>query len=257
METWTKSDVAHEEAFVKFAVLRFGMARDELNLKVRALERELANLLRGIAVLNCRPQTRRNVRRLGAKRTHAIQLQGKIEVLQRHYDDVIVHDEEMRLRERYKEMRAIPRVLDVRVSGDNLVVFTDTLYGKDDVRGWHKVGPFEISIDLISRSPSRVRWINLDGPHCVAGRIVIPPGGMMLTETIFQGPPNIQADGSVKCLGNAAEPLKEALRCLDYPEVVAIVVRYPECMGAHQQIKFWPLVFPSEVPSWYIETFGW
>lgn len=151
--------------------------------------------------------------------------------------------------EEYRLLLSIPRVIGIAVGetliGDvrhqALIIQTDHLYGKDEKKSlWRKVGAFQITIPLRCHDPKLIRWINRT--RKVRYR---------------EAPSGVECGGHVNCLGNAYAPLMDAMREKDYYKLVALAVRYPECTGRDDHLKYWPRVLIWErVPSWYIQQFG-
>lgn len=164
--------------------------------------------------------------------------------------------------ELYRQIRAVPMVRDLYIngiSGPELVIITETLYGRSYESEWHRIGAFQISIDLIDtvsdeKFPSSgeiksVRWKNLQGTvKCGAG-----PSGTSVGE--WQSPMYINSKGHSVCFGMDRSMLKKTLAEQDWLTVAKIVVRYPECAGQSNAIVNWPKVDASEVPGWYLTNF--
>lgn len=234
MNAWTSQDDARKKRFTEFMLAQQGFITRTLDSQIIKLRSTIAGLEGAIAWHN--PDSNNGRKKIGKKRTEVIQFTGQLNALE--YKRRLVSRTETFLNNQYEEMRKVPRVKDTYVSGDNLYVLTDTLYGKDYVGAWHKIGRLEISIDAVRPDPLRIRWINLDGP-----------------KDGFHCPPNITEYGAAGCMGTATLPLTSALNTRDWPTVVAIVVRYPECRGKDfGVIERWPVVIPREVPEWYLVT---
>ena len=118
-----------------------------------------------------------------------------------------------------------------------LEIRTDLLFGK--YQGWHRIGHFLIVANLTSKRMSDIRFTNLDG------QIKCGHAGTVRNET-----------GQVTCFGNATEAISNALENHDDLALVDILVRFVECPGQYTKLSEWPLAATSEVPQWYIETFG-
>ncbi len=217
----------------KEAVIARGLLT-KANDTIARMEREPRNL-----------KDRKQVQELGALRTEVVRLRGRLRVLEDQLGGL--NPLEPVFRYQYRAICSTPRVRKVYVHAPRLVYRTDALYGKDHEGYWHRIGPFEISFDLINPVHSSFTWRNLDGMR----------GGL-------HGPPNIFNNneigvGFVNCMGyEAFERMAQAREKLDYPAMVALSVRYPECKGqlTNPAIKNWPIVPVSKVPDWYIETFG-
>ena len=185
-------------------------------------------------------------KRKGEIRTHMVRLQGRLEAALRAHEALPVL--KAHFEQQYRAILAVPRVLEAFVQPPRLVYRTDILYGKDKEGLWHKVGQFEISFDLINPGKETFTWKNLGGP---VGH----------DKLMVEGPPNIYRNterrvGVVNCFGDAEAGLRVARERLDYPALVAISVRYPECRGQSNLIARWPVVPASKVPQWYLDTFG-
>lgn len=151
-------------------------------------------------------------------------------------------------RRQYHDILAIPRVIDVRIEGIAIRIRTDILYGKGLDGRWYEVGAYDIFVDareprFLSSDTSRIRWIR----H--RGTVKINAESFMTT---FRA----SRDGTRSCLGDAVPALAKALETFDYVSLAKIVVRFAECPGQYNDIRYWPRVESKHVPQWYRVTFG-
>lgn len=231
------STAKDEHDFVQFFLAEDGEHAAATRKSLALVEAEISRLAAQQEKMQSALFFKRKKRRLlGALQTTLIQLRGRRERL--------LGDLEMfgdtRFREMYARSLEIPRVVRLQIVEGKLIITTDVLYGRDFEGRWHVSGAQRISVDLKQKTTEAVRWKNLT--HQINGK---------------EGPPNIDSEGRVSCMGDEARPLIEnALKEMDIETMVAVVVRYPECAGARNQIKGWPEVDPKDVPQWYIDTFG-
>lgn len=197
-------------------------------------------------------KTRTRSRILGQKRTQRIRLEGQYSALLARRQST-----EQELRDRwqaqYRDILDIPRILAVSVENKRVVLLTDVLFGKDRAGAWHRIGPYLTSFCAIEPTLDTIRWINLDGPKKANDG-----------PSICWGPPNIfqtgpEGVGTVGCPGDdARRDVTLAAKNRDFVLLAKVVVRYPECPGSqhNRNMQLWPIVPASDVPQWYIDTFG-
>lgn len=199
-----------------------------------------------------RKAMRRHARKYSDARTERIRLHGRLEQLLTERGEFDTKQRE-KWRDQYRAIVETPRILAVHVENERVVWRTDVLFGKDMAHRWHRIGPYEISCNAIHPALSTIRWKNLDGPK------------KLNQSSLVWGPPNIFShreeddSGSVSCAGEVAnDHVNSAARSHDFVLLTWVVVRYPECPGGPQNenMQKWPIVPASEVPQWYIETFG-
>ena len=189
-------------------------------------------------------RAREVTRKTGPTQTELQRLEEKLKLLIKERDPLNSAAEFFRMQ--YREILRVPRVSSAWVVPPRLVYRTDELFGRDHRSLWRRIGPFEISFDLINPSCSTMQWQNLEGPI----------GG-------WHGPPNIANNqekniGFVSCMGTEASNIVSAAReNYDYVSIVALSVRYAECPGhiSNVSIEKWPVVPGDELPPWYRETF--
>ncbi len=216
---------------------------------IAALEHEISTVMkkadnerRRIGHLLAEPlKTHKMVRLMGQAQTEVKRLSGMLIGLEKRREYISPRDVE-RLVEQYGDIRLIPRVNSVRVEGENIVVITDTLFGKDHSGTWRRIGRFKIWIQVRGTNAHTFKWENLDG---------VRDG--------YDGPPNI-CNGRAGCVGTEGSiVIDRAVKERDYVPLVAFAVRYPECAGraGNKTITKWPRVsFFFQVPRWYRKTFG-
>jgi hypothetical protein len=192
-------------------------------------------------------------KKLGQAMTQRTHLTGQRERLLDMYRKTTIGS--VPLRETYRAMCSVPRVLGIRLedreNGMHHIIDTLPLYGKSvDGTSWHRVGPFIITTNLTAASVSAIEFKNLDGT------VNVNRDRANTAAVMFHGPSGIKADGRVSCYGTAKDPILEALAQKNDLDLVKLLVRYVECHGQHNFITCWPWVKVSDVPPWYIETFG-
>lgn len=129
----------------------------------------------------------------------------------------------------YDGLLQIPKVKDVTIDGNNIVVYTDVLYCRDDRTGYiHEIGAFKIELPITNGfSP---RWFN---------------------ETrkvdAFQGSqqaPHIWADGSA-CLGNTAALFSDLFSRRQFALAAQLAIEFVESANtsdsAGKRVNQWPI----------------
>ena len=225
-----------EQSFVNYFLQYRSDKQSELEVEIIKAKKSIAILEAKILRIKSSPFTNEERKELGALQISLIRTRGRKEFL----DQQMESDSALTLQAQYRRMCAIPRVFWVELTMNLLVVNTETLFGKDRNGDWHCVGIMQIEIDIGSKSINTgIRWKNLSGK--VGGK---------------HGPPNINHDGLVACFGTAHHFLERAFFARDWETVIAICVRYPECVGSNNKIANWPRVAVEDVPRWYLETFN-
>lgn len=191
-------------------------------------------------------------RMAGELRSELVRKRTSLETASQEYERYVVMNTDA-LRVRYREIRAIPRVLDMWMDGDVMHIMTDVLFGKDKERKWHRVAPYLIKANLkhfnsyeetYSNSIPNLAWRNLECPKKKGANE-------------HHAPLRIQGQYmNTTCLGMAKRPLRDALEFGDDVTLVKILVRIPECHGQDDDITLWPEVNIADVPPWYLDTFG-
>jgi hypothetical protein len=226
-----------EQLFVEFCITHFGAVRDEISEKIIALDQQIVEQKRGMGRIANIAWTRKQRKRLSRKRSDLIRMEGERESLVQQRGVIPAQGEEYRVQ--WHDMCCTPRAEQLFFRGKSLVIMTLPLFGKDDSRIWHRIGPFLITIPLLAEGHDAIRWLNLDGGVAQ-----------------MQGAAGIKLDGSVGCAGNAAIAFREAFSRHDHITLVEIAIRYAECTGQSDNLTKWPKVEVSEVPQWYLDTFG-
>lgn len=234
----------NREEYVSYLVHKYDQRLTELDAVIKLCEDHL-HLAKGEYEALIKSKLGLWRRRAGSKRQEIVVLESKLHVL-RGERSPLTSTEEV-FREQYDEIMRIPRVLDAFIEEPRLACLTDALYGIDTYGGWHRIGRFKISFDLINPDRGSFQWINLDG---VVGE--------------YHAPPNIRHNanegyGHSTCMGgDVHDMLENAKEKLDFPTIVSIMVRFPECRGTGNiaSIQAWPSVSRCDVPQWYLTTFG-
>ncbi|MFA7337514.1 MAG: hypothetical protein WC028_12065 [Candidatus Obscuribacterales bacterium] len=130
------------------------------------------------------------------------------------------------LGEEFDAIMAIPKILDVTVKDNQVVVTTKALYCKDSRDNVnHLIGPFKIVIP--ASSSDGLRWYN----QCTFSR----PNGM--------NAPHVDAEGKA-CLGNMKEVFSQLLSARQYAAVVEAAIAFVEAANPDdtwgKHIDRWP-----------------
>jgi|GEM_PF-2834852 len=180
-------------------------------------------------------------RKIGEKQTRLVQLRAEKSRTERTLETLRKNDTYGRGRAMFARIYAVPRVTSVTCGNKKLTVHTDRLYcyGASSAGSvWYRLCQYVIEINLDQPKTGWVRWktLNLERP------------------TNFIAP-QIASTGVVTCFGPEAQArLDSALRINEYDVVANVLVRFTECPATSEHMKGWPIVHPSEVPRWYLET---
>lgn len=225
-----------EERYIEYCLEHLGTSSSHLQQQIADLHREISEVEAQIKIETGSFLSKRIRRRLGKNTTELTRLQGRLAHAQAERAALDLGND--MYRDQWRRICAVPRVEDVAMKGNSLVVSTHPLFGKSNTSQWHRIGPFVITI-LLSGDRHQMHWINLEG-----------------SMQNLQAPAGVQYTGAVGCIGNAESVLQAAFKKQDHVALVEIAVRYAECSGQNDNIRHWPQVAPDKVPSWYIETFG-
>ncbi|MBP9091246.1 hypothetical protein KBI23_09465 [bacterium] len=130
------------------------------------------------------------------------------------------------LGEEFDAIMAIPKILDVTVKDNQVIVTTKTLYCKDPRDNVnHEIGPFKIVIP--ASSSDGLRWYN-------QGTFSRPNG---------MNAPHVDAEGKA-CLGNMKEVFSQLLSARQYAAVVEAAIAFVEAVNTDdtwgKHIDRWP-----------------
>lgn len=230
------------DAFVAFCVKHKEPEVAGLLQEWKACEEELAEVERKSKEVGSMRHVVMGAVKYFPNRTRAINLRGRLRHLQERVKAISSFEG---FQKQYDEIRIVPRIVDVRIDQDVLVVDTEPLFGRSWNMSWHRVGPYRITYNpREAHLVDRIRWINQEGPI----RIYVSDdqrGHVLMTSF------GADMQGRRTCFGNAEEPLREAAARHDYVAIASILVRFPESAGQHNYIERWPCVQWKELPEWY------
>lgn len=233
-----------EQRFIQHALPNAIACHGSYSARIAETESEILEAETILQSLQREPYSPSVLQQMGNQQTTIKRLQNKRTQLMctRRCIAVTADDLEKQLR----AIVSIPRMRKLWVAEGRLVYRTYPLYGKDHDNEWRRIGPFEISFDLVKPTRESFRWRNLDGAK---GQWHAPPNIYAVSGSLF---------GIVSCAGNAQPTIDVAGDTCDYLSLVAFSIRYPECAGAEKTsvINQWKRVPVEQVPPWYIDTFG-
>lgn len=131
---------------------------------------------------------------------------------------------------------SIPKVKDVKVTGDAVVVYTDLIFCRDPRSGvLHEIGAFEISIP--TNTQGQVRWINK------TRRVTSSRQGM--------NAPHVSEEGYA-CLGNMKDVFPAFIARRDFASAVEAAIAFVEAVNVDDSwgkyVNAWPVATQQHRP---------
>lgn len=180
-------------------------------------------------------------RMVGERQMRLVQLRAEKSRVERELESLRKNDTYERGREMFARICAVPRVESVTCANNKLTVYTDRLYSfGGSLKGfvWYRLGKYRIEINLEKPQTGWVKWRTSE---------VVRPINFVA--------PQIPSTGVVTCFGPDAQAgFNLALPINEFDTVVNILVRFTEYPATSESMIGWPIVDPSEVPSWYLQT---